>query len=108
MSQTAHEHYDATHPDPGDVGYEQGLSRRQVQMIAIGGAIGVGLFLGAGARLVSSGPALVLSYAACGVIAFLLMRALGELVIYRTSSGSFVSAVSICATTSGPSPCAAR
>lgn len=91
MAATAHEHYDAAHPDPGDEGYEKGLSRRQVQMIAIGGAIGVGLFLGAGGRMASSGPALVLAYAACGVIAFLLMRALGELVIYRTSSGSFVS-----------------
>jgi L-asparagine permease len=91
MSQPAHEHYDAAHPDPGDVGYEKGLSNRQVQMIAIGGAIGVGLFLGAGARLASAGPALVLAYAGCGVIAFLVMRALGELVIYRTSSGSFVS-----------------
>jgi L-asparagine permease len=90
-TEAPHEHYDAAHPDPGDEGYEKGLSKRQVTMIAIGGAIGVGLFLGAGGRMASSGPALVLSYAACGVIAFLLMRALGELVIYRTSSGSFVS-----------------
>ena len=90
-TEAPHEHYDSAHPDPGDEGYEKGLSKRQVTMIAIGGAIGVGLFLGAGGRMASSGPALVLSYAACGVIAFLLMRALGELVIYRTSSGSFVS-----------------
>ncbi|MCF6475856.1 amino acid permease [Nonomuraea sp. MG754425] len=59
-------------------------------MIAIGGAIGVGLFLGAGGRLAAAGPALVLSYAAAGIAAFFVMRALGELVLYRPASGSFV------------------
>ncbi|RSN16250.1 L-asparagine permease [Nonomuraea sp. WAC 01424] len=59
-------------------------------MIAIGGAIGVGLFLGAGGRLAATGPALVLSYAAAGLAAFFVMRALGELVLYRPASGSFV------------------
>ncbi|NUP75978.1 MAG: amino acid permease [Nonomuraea sp.] len=59
-------------------------------MIAIGGAIGVGLFLGSGGRLAAAGPALVLSYAAAGLAAFFVMRALGELVLYRPASGSFV------------------
>jgi len=77
--------------DPSDEGYTRSLSRRQMQMLAMGGAIGVGLFLGAGGRLHSSGPALMLAYAAAGIIAFLLMRALGELVMYRPTSGSFVS-----------------
>ena len=72
-------------------GYKQSLGRRQVQMIAIGGAIGTGLFLGSASRLHSTGPALVLSYAAVGVIAYFLMRALGELVLHRTTSGAFVS-----------------
>jgi L-asparagine permease len=72
-------------------GYKQSLGRRQVQMIAIGGAIGTGLFLGSASRLHSTGPALVLSYAFVGVIAFLLMRALGELVLHRPTSGAFVS-----------------
>lgn len=77
--------------DEGDEGYHKSLSNRQVQMIAIGGAIGVGLFMGAGGRLAKAGPSLVLAYAVCGVIAYLLMRALGELVMHRPSSGSFVS-----------------
>lgn len=77
--------------DHGDAGYHQGLTSRQVQMIAIGGAIGVGLFLGAGGRLHTAGPSVVLAYAFCGLIAFFLMRALGELVTHRPSSGSFVS-----------------
>jgi L-asparagine permease len=74
-----------------DEGYQQSLGRRQVQMIAIGGAIGTGLFLGTGSRLQSTGPALVLSYAFVGLVAYLLMRALGELVLHRPTSGAFVS-----------------
>ena len=64
--------------DAEQVGYKQSLGRRQVQMIAIGGAIGTGLFLGSASKLASTGPALVVSYAIVGVIAYLLMRALGE------------------------------
>jgi L-asparagine permease len=72
-------------------GYKQTLGRRHVQMIAIGGAIGTGLFLGSASRLHSTGPALLFSYAFVGIIAFLLMRALGELVLHRPTSGAFVS-----------------
>ena len=71
-------------------GYTKALSKRQVQMIAIGGAIGVGLFLGAGGRLATAGPSLILSYAVCGIAAFFVMRALGELVLHRAVAGSFV------------------
>ena len=56
------------------VGYKQTLGRRHVQMIAIGGAIGTGLFLGSASRLNSTGPALLFSYAFVGVIAYFLMR----------------------------------
>ena len=72
-------------------GYEQTLKPRQIQMIAIGGAIGTGLFLGAGARLQLAGPALAVVYLACGAFSFLILRALGELVMHRPTSGSFVS-----------------
>ncbi|MBX4412913.1 amino acid permease, partial [Mycobacterium tuberculosis] len=58
---------------------------------AIGGAIGTGLFLGAGARLQMAGPALALVYLVCGIFSFFILRALGELVLHRPSSGSFVS-----------------
>lgn len=77
--------------DAEQVGYKQSLGRRHVQMIAIGGAIGTGLFLGSASRLHSTGPALLFSYAFVGLIAYFLMRALGELVLHRTSSGAFVS-----------------
>ncbi|MEO8284674.1 MAG: amino acid permease [Pseudarthrobacter sp.] len=74
-----------------EAGYHKTLKPRQIQMIAIGGAIGTGLFMGAGGRLNGSGPALILVYAVCGFFAFLILRALGELVLHRPSSGSFVS-----------------
>ncbi|MEP9391509.1 amino acid permease [Gordonia sp. VNQ95] len=73
------------------VGYKQELGRRHVQMIAIGGAIGTGLFLGSATRLHSVGPALLFSYAFAGLVAYFLMRALGELVLHRSTSGAFVS-----------------
>jgi L-asparagine permease len=77
--------------DSEDAGYHKTLRPRQIQMIAIGGAIGTGLFLGAGGRLATSGPSLMIVYAVCGFFAFLILRALGELVLHRPSSGSFVS-----------------
>ena len=74
-----------------DAGYHKGLKPRQIQMIAIGGAIGTGLFMGAGSRMHNAGPGLFLVYAICGVFVFFILRALGELVLHRPSSGSFVS-----------------
>ncbi|MGI5169206.1 amino acid permease [Spirillospora sp. CA-253888] len=77
--------------DAGDEGYDKSLKSRHVNMIAIGGAIGTGLFLGAGGRLANAGPSLAIAYAVCGFFAFMVVRALGELVLHRPSSGSFVS-----------------
>lgn len=74
-----------------DMGYHKSLNNRQLQMIGLGGAIGTGLFLGAGGRLASAGPGLFLVYGICGIFVFLILRALGELVLHRPSSGSFVS-----------------
>lgn len=74
-----------------DIGYHRTLKNRQLQMIALGGAIGTGLFLGTGGRLASAGPGLFLAYGICGIFVFLILRALGELVLHRPSSGSFVS-----------------
>ena len=77
--------------DAGDAGYAKTLQARHIGMIAIGGAIGTGLFLGVGGSLLKAGPGLALSYAVAGLFAFLVVRALGELVVHRPSSGSFVS-----------------
>ncbi|TVL91029.1 amino acid permease [Streptomyces sp. SAJ15] len=81
----------SSHVDAGDAGYSKDLKSRHVNMIAIGGAIGTGLFLGAGGRLANAGPSLFIAYAVCGIFAFFVVRALGELVLYRPSSGAFVS-----------------
>jgi L-asparagine transporter-like permease len=73
----------------GGEGYHRGLGARQIQMIAIGGAIGTGLFLGAGKGISKAGPSLILAYAIAGLVIFFIMRALGELLMYRPVSGSF-------------------
>ncbi|CAI7570609.1 unnamed protein product [Penicillium bialowiezense] len=66
------------------------LSGRQVQMIAIGGTIGTGLFLGTGSSLATGGPAsMLISYAIVGVIVFITMLSLGEMAAFVPVAGSF-------------------
>ncbi|WP_066911669.1 amino acid permease [Millisia brevis] len=91
MSAESPSTYDNSSLAHEDEGYHKSLKPRQIQMIAIGGAIGTGLFMGAGSRLHDAGPGLFLVYAFCGVFVFFILRALGELVLHRPSSGSFVS-----------------
>lgn len=69
--------------------YHRGLNSRHINMIALGGAIGVGLFLGSGKALHQVGPGLILIYAIAGTMIFFVMRALGELLMYRPVTGSF-------------------
>ncbi|TCS92067.1 amino acid permease [Hazenella coriacea] len=69
--------------------FSRELSDRHIQLIAIGGAIGVGLFLGSAKAIQTAGPALVLAYALGGLVIFFVMRALGELALYRPVVGSF-------------------
>lgn len=83
--------HNAVKQDKSDSGYSKDLKPRHIQMIAIGGSIGTGLFLGAGGRLAQGGAGLAIAYAVCGIFAFLMVRALGELAIRRPSSGAFVS-----------------
>ena len=70
---------------------QRGLKNRHVQMIAIGGTIGVGLFLGSATAIQKAGPGLVVSYAIGGLVLFFIMRALGELLLYKPVSGSFAT-----------------
>jgi AAT family amino acid transporter/D-serine/D-alanine/glycine transporter len=65
------------------------LRDRHIQLIALGGTIGVGLFLGSAKAIHHAGPGLLLAYAIGGIAIFLIMRALGELLIYRPVAGSF-------------------
>jgi APC family amino acid-polyamine-organocation transporter len=74
-----------------DQGLSKGMGQRQLQMIAIGSAIGTGLLLGTGGRLEQAGPFLAVLYLVCGFFGYIILRGLGELIVYRPSSGSFVS-----------------
>lgn len=66
------------------------LSARQVQMIAIGGTIGTGLFLGTGSSLATGGPAsMLICYAIVGAIVFIMMLCLGEMASFVPVAGSF-------------------
>lgn len=66
------------------------LSARQVQMIAIGGTIGTGLFLGTGKSLATGGPAsMLIGYAIVGAIVFITMLSLGEMAAFVPVAGSF-------------------
>lgn len=67
----------------------RGLHNRHIQLIALGGAIGTGLFLGIGPAIQMAGPAVLLGYGVAGIIAFLIMRQLGEMVVEEPVSGSF-------------------
>lgn len=68
---------------------KQGLSSRHIQLIALGGCIGTGLFLGISQTIQLAGPSVILGYAIAGLIAFLMMRQLGEMIVHEPVSGSF-------------------
>ncbi len=67
----------------------RGLKNRHIQLIALGGAVGTGLFLGSASVIQSAGPGVILGYAIAGFIAFLIMRQLGEMVVEEPVAGSF-------------------
>lgn len=69
---------------------ERELSNRHIQLIAIGGAIGTGLFLGSGQTISLTGPSLLITYLIIGMVLFAFMRALGELLLSNTRFNSFV------------------
>lgn len=71
----------------------RGLKSRHIQMIAIGGAIGTGLFLGSGSAIKSAGPSLIFAYVITGLFAYLMMRAVGELLLSNTKMRSFIDFV---------------
>ncbi|MDR2066268.1 MAG: amino acid permease [Endomicrobium sp.] len=64
------------------------LKNRHIQFIALGGAVGTGLFLGAGGAIFAAGPSVLLGYLISGIIIFLIMRQLGEMNTQDPSAGS--------------------
>jgi D-serine/D-alanine/glycine transporter len=79
-------HYEAVE----DEKLERSLSNRHIQMIAIGGAIGTGLFMGSGQTIANSGTSVILTYMIVGFVLFFVMRAMGELLLSNTNYKSFV------------------
>ena len=67
------------------------LSARHIQMIALGGTIGVGLFMGASSTIRWTGPSVMVAYAVAGLFLYLIMRALGEMLYVDPSTGSFAN-----------------
>ncbi|MFJ7849147.1 amino acid permease [Peribacillus sp. NPDC046944] len=65
------------------------LKNRHVQLIAIGGTIGTGLFLGSGKAIQLAGPSIIFSYLIIGIALFFVMRALGELLLSNAGYSSF-------------------
>ncbi|MEU1662653.1 amino acid permease [Streptomyces sparsogenes] len=74
---------------PTPDGLKAGLKNRHLSMIAIGGVIGAGLFVGSGAGIAKAGPGILISYALVGLMVVLVMRMLGEMAAANPTSGSF-------------------
>lgn len=72
-------------------GMQRGLANRHVQLIAIGGTIGTGLFLGAGTSIQLTGPSILLIYLVTGLFMFAMMRAIGEMMYADPEQHTFVS-----------------
>ena len=70
---------------------KRGLSSRHIQMIAIGGSIGTGLFYGSSWAISRGGPAILLTYLLVGIAIYFIMRALGEMAVEEPVSGSYIS-----------------
>ncbi|WP_342047297.1 amino acid permease [Bacillus sp. OTU530] len=68
---------------------KRGLEARHIQMIALGGTIGVGLFMGSTSTIQWTGPSVMLAYAISGIFIFFIMRAMGEMLYLEPSTGSF-------------------
>ena len=72
-----------------DASLSHGLKQRHLSMIALGGVIGAGLFVGSGAGIAAAGPSIIVAYSLSGILVMLVMRMLGELSAAYPSSGSF-------------------
>lgn len=70
---------------------ERGLKPRHVEMIALGGTIGVGLFMGSANTIQMAGPSVLLCYAVTGVVMFFIMRIMGEMLYQEPVTGSFAT-----------------
>ncbi|MCB5906707.1 amino acid permease [Streptomyces pinistramenti] len=85
----ARERTDAVPDSDGGTPLSNGLKQRHLSMIALGGVIGAGLFVGSREGIAAAGPSIVLAYAVSGALVMLVMRMLGEMAAANPASGSF-------------------
>lgn len=78
-----------TSEEPGLHGLRRGLAGAQITMIGLGGAIGTGLFLGSSLAISQAGPATIIAYVVCALVALVIAWALAEMVIVHPTAGSF-------------------
>lgn len=74
-------------PEPS--GLRRGLTARHIRMIALGSAIGTGLFYGSAGAIQAAGPSVLLAYMLGGAVVFIVMRSLGEMAVRHPVAGSF-------------------
>lgn len=72
-------------------GLKRGLEARHIEMIALGGTIGVGLFMGSASTIQWTGPSVMLAYAIAGLFIFFIMRSMGEMLYLEPTTGSFAT-----------------
>lgn len=88
MSNTSHTSHTSNTTEP-DQELKRSLGNRHIQLIAIGGAIGTGLFMGSGKTISVAGPSVILVYMIIGFMLYFVMRAMGELILSRTEYRNF-------------------
>ncbi|EKT61228.1 bifunctional threonine/serine APC transporter ThrP [Providencia burhodogranariea] len=72
-------------------GLQRGLEARHIELIALGGTIGVGLFMGSASTLKWAGPSVLLAYIIAGIFVFFIMRSMGEMLFLEPVTGSFAA-----------------
>jgi len=82
-------HIDTSTNPSSNYSLKRHLKARHIRLMALGSTIGVGLFLGSGTAISQAGPAILLGYLLSGIIAFIVLRALGEMAVYNPVAGSF-------------------
>ena len=72
-------------------GLQRHLKVRHIRLMALGSTIGVGLFLGSASAIQIAGPSILLGYLLAGIVAFIVLRALGEMAVHEPVAGSFAA-----------------
>lgn len=86
----------AVEQEPTEQSLRRNLTNRHIQLIAIGGAIGTGLFMGSGKTISLAGPSIIFVYMIIGFMLFFVMRAMGELLLSNLDLNPLATSRPIC------------